>query len=151
MQRIRDVKGWYLKYMCIIKYYHPSSALHPSCFLKRPVPSLCSFGTSHSKKHSVTKIPHEISPSSTLGSALGHIEVTIAPRRMPACSHLLPKYLEVASVSNFVRAPLVLLLWSRAKSLQNAPAIRRACEFHSLDLGLTSPQVTGALVPFSGL
>lgn len=31
----------------------------------------------HSRKYSVTETPHEISPSSVLGSALGHTEVTI--------------------------------------------------------------------------
>lgn len=80
-----------------------------------PVASLCPLDTSHSRKHSVTKTPHETCPSSALGSALGHIEVTIAPRRMPSCSHLLPKWLEASSVSNFVSVSLVLLLRSREK------------------------------------
>lgn len=105
--------GWLLKYTCIIKYYHPSSGLPPNCFLKRPVQSVCPLETYYSRKHSVNKTPHEISPSSALGSELGHTEVTIAPRRMPAWSHLLPKWLEVASVSNFVSALLVLLLWRK--------------------------------------
>lgn len=63
----------------------------------------------------------------------------------PLAANLVPKWLEIFSISEFASAPFAMLLWSTHRSIQNTPTLRRALEFRSLVLGLTPPRVIGAL------